>query len=506
MKLVVSVVHLLLINVCSSTNEEQDIDDIMNQDPLTATHCKSNQFDCGRECIDSALVCDGKEDCPGGADEYNEHCVIDHKNASCPYPNLPQQRHEVWLNYSGSGKPNERVPEFVRGVIRCKPGYIGDPENEIVTTCIQRNWEPPAMSCRKTCPEINNPELQQQCFQGNKVDCNGVIWESTLVRFSCQKSNHEPTFAEAYCLPSGKWNLNPSLIECRPVCGHVTREIVEALKRKDFPWRALIREQIDPNQSPRHFSGTLLDRKIVLTDGNLFTRTKNPRHFEIFVNDNIESWGSLKSYKKSLSPESLGSLAILETDEEIEYCLTVLPVCVSPYSYPASSEWFLDIGMMVILGDSEDVISRDEISVMKLNSLEVTCEKNREKCNQYYAQFNETNLGNRQLNDINQGTGLIKTDKELGIYILEGVYSHQHPESSDLLIFTFVSHYVEWIDEIREMIKYNNNVILDETTPSVKQIKDTTPSSPKTSHSHSLLTVFVLLSFVILIGALFRIR
>ena len=42
-------------------------------------------------------------------------------------------------------------------------------------------------------------------------------------------------------------------------------------------------------------------------DGNLFFRSKNPKDFEILVNDDTESWGPQKSYKVSNTDTKMSS-------------------------------------------------------------------------------------------------------------------------------------------------------------------------------------------------------
>lgn len=55
------------------------------------------------------------------------------------------------LNYTFNATEKKQrpslVPEYVQGIFTCDPGYVSEQGNSVVSTCVQRSWEPSIPTC-----------------------------------------------------------------------------------------------------------------------------------------------------------------------------------------------------------------------------------------------------------------------------------------------------------------------------------------------------------------------
>ncbi|XP_047003521.1 modular serine protease-like [Schistocerca americana] len=250
--------------------------------------CNADEFQCkSGSCIASSSVCDGRRHCNDGSDEARALCGsgID-GDRPCLYPATIEHGTYTVLGCESCtpdpGKPIQEGTTILR--YTCDPGYELKGEN--ILFCRNGQWSKNTPTCeQRKCPRLTSESIYADCFYGeSRFTCDYPVLPGTKAVVDCKLYYTSATRLKQSltCGLDGQWN---SVVKkCYPACGkdrsgnspllaHGT-----TVKGGEFPWHVGIYKNVGDIYA-NICGGSLISLTFVLSAAHCFWNNAKSEKF-----------------------------------------------------------------------------------------------------------------------------------------------------------------------------------------------------------------------------------
>ncbi|KAK7579998.1 hypothetical protein V9T40_000627 [Parthenolecanium corni] len=476
-------------------------------------NCNYETFSCkSGQCISRSSICDGERDCEDGSDESEGCCTLPFSTPDIKFTvTCPQ---DIKCN----SKQGETVPKYTELSFDCNPGYTGESQGEQVSICSKTGWLPALPSCKKLCDPLQTDNMDLICYTNKKeVKCSNFLYAGATVRPRCKPMYHpkeQVLYREITCHLDGKWNHD--LFSCVPDCGipHGKPVKLISLGRKekygDSPWNVAI-YNIKEKDKPLICSGTIVTPSLIITAAHcMYDQAKqevgDSKDYEVAVSKMTRDYNKKDNAQTRFhrlrgifvhdnfhgeSTNYLADIAALWLEKPLSISSVVLPACLHKsdhYQFNPGENYNGKTLGWGLTGDterlSEDLMSANLpfISYSRCLSLIPDDSKRLVAVDKFCA-------GNKTGPAVERGDsggGLIFRDQSSGLYYLRGVSCTSAQKGTSFTVFTDVTQYSNWIQEIENQIEKEEKKVegdlereCDDSTLEVKKKVGFKCSAPK---------------------------